>query len=70
MFELWPGKAFECSEPSGLFCGSFKAKTVSEDDGGFLACEVLDGSKDDLGGRGAEKKSSIKNKTKTKQKQE
>lgn len=48
MFELWPGKAFECSELSGLFCGS------SEDDGGFLACEVLDGSKDYLGGRGAE----------------
>lgn len=55
MFELWPGKAFECSELSGLFCGSLKDKAVSEDDGGFLACEVLDGSKDYLGGRRAEK---------------
>lgn len=50
VFELWAGKAIECSELSGLFCGSLQGKNIekSEDVGG-LACEVLEGSKDYLG---------------------
>lgn len=50
--ELWTGRAIECSNHNGLFCGSLQSKSVEKnEDDGDLGCEVSEGRKDSVRAR-------------------